>query len=94
VVELGYGDPTGLPAAARAAWAAARSGEVREAPAVFGDRAGAVVGHRCEVCRSPLLWTGVGVGLVVGAIAIVAASSASHPPPSVTITGGSFGGHP
>ena len=67
VVEIGYGDRAGLAAAARAAWEAARAGELRYPPSVLGDRGGRRDGKdRCKVCRSPWLWTGVGAAVVGG----------------------------
>ncbi len=93
VVEVGYGEPAGLAAAARSAWATARSGALGEGPSVFGDHPSPVAAHRCGACRSPLLWGGVVVGIAIGAIAIIAESSASHGPPQVVVDGTLFGHH-
>lgn len=93
VVELGYGERAGLPAAARAAWEAARAGELRYGPVVLGERAtgAAIVDTGCRLCRSPWLWTGVGAAVAVGvAIAVVAASS-DRPPPTIAVDPGVFG---
>jgi tetratricopeptide (TPR) repeat protein len=90
VVELGYGDRAGLGAAARAAWDAARTGELRYPPVVLGERGGRPGPDRCKLCRSPLLWTGVGAAVVAGiALAIVATSSAK-PAPVVGVDPGQF----
>jgi hypothetical protein len=88
VVELGYGDRAGLTAAARAAWDAVHAADLRYPPSVFADPRLAgerVVHHRCELCRNPWLWTGAGVAAVLGTIAIVAAVSGSHSPPTVLV---------
>ena len=94
IVELGYA-PGGLVAATRAAWAAVRTADVRYPPDVFADprRVGtAGVAHRCTACRSPWLWGGIGTAAVIGAIAIVAAVSASRPPPTVMVSPSGFTG--
>ena len=87
VVELGYGDRAGLAAAARAAWQAVHAAELRYPPSVLGDPrvAGERVVRRCEWCRSPWLWSGVGAAAVVGTIAVIAIVSASKPPPIVSV---------
>ncbi len=90
VVDLGFGDRSGLAAAARAAWQAVRLGELRYPPSVLGERGGKPPGPRCEVCRSPWLWTGVGAALVVGTIITIVATSSSQPPPIVGVDPGQF----
>jgi tetratricopeptide (TPR) repeat protein len=86
VVELGYGDRAGLPAAARAAWAAARAGELRYPPVVLADRGGGAGGpERCRVCRSPWLWTGVGAAIVAGVALTIAATAGGKPAPVVGV---------
>ena len=90
VVELGYGDRAGLAAAARAAWEAARGGELRYPPVVLGERGGRPGPDRCKLCRNPWLWTGVGVAVVAGvALAIVAATS-ERPAPVVGVDPSQF----
>ncbi len=89
VVELGYGDRSGLGAAARAAWEAARTGDLRYPPSVLGEREGKLHDGRCKVCRSPWLWTGVGAALVGSVVAIVALQG-SRPPPMLVVDGGDF----
>ena len=94
IVELGYGDRAALDAAARAAWHAVRAADLRYPPSVFADPrvAGERVVHRCEACRSPWLWGGIGAALVVGTIATIAIVSASHPPPTVLVDPGGLVG--
>jgi hypothetical protein len=91
VVELGYGDRAGLAAAARAAWEAARTGELRYPPVVLGDRGGRAGGaERCKLCRSPWLWTGVGVAVVAGVALAIAATSGAKPAPVVGVDPSQF----
>lgn len=91
IVEIGYGDRAGLAAAARAAWDAVRTGELREPPSALGERPGREPARRCEACRSPWLWTGVGVGLAIGAVVTtLAVTSGSRPAPSVGVDPGDF----
>jgi hypothetical protein len=87
IVEIGYGDPSGLAAAARAAWQAARAADLRYPPNVFGDPrvTGNRVEHRCELCRNPWVWGGIGAAVVVGTIAAIAIVTASRPPPIVSV---------
>ena len=89
VVEIGFVDG-GLAAAARAAWEAIRTGELRYKPSVLGERAGRRGPRRCEVCRSPWLWGGVGVALVAGTVITVIAASGSKPPPIVGVDPSQF----
>lgn len=91
VVELGYGERAGLAAAARAAWEAARTGELRYPPSVLGEPGGQLDDGRCTVCRSPGLWVGIGAVAVLGTIITVIAVSGSPPPPIVTVDGSAFG---
>lgn len=91
VVDVGYADPSGLAAAAREAWAAVRTGELRYAPTVLADRDDGVRDDdRCRVCRSPWLWGGVAAAVVVGAVVTVFAVSGSDPNPIVTVPGDAF----
>ncbi|HWO17412.1 MAG TPA: PEGA domain-containing protein [Kofleriaceae bacterium] len=90
VVELGYGDRTGLAAAARAAWDAARTGELRYPPVVLGERGGRTGPERCKLCRSPLLWTGVGAAVVAGIALVVVATSGAKPAPIVGVDPSQF----
>jgi hypothetical protein len=88
VVELGYDGRAGLAAASRAAWADVHSAELRYPPSVLADPRLAgerIVRHPCSICRNPWLWTGVGVGAVIGTIAIVAAVSAAHSAPILLV---------
>lgn len=89
VVEIGFADG-GLAAAARAAWEAVRTGELRYKPSVLGERAGRSGPKRCEVCRSPWLWGGVGMALVAGTVLTVIAASGSRPPPIVGVDPSQF----
>ena len=92
IVELGYATQSGLPAAARDAWAAVRTADLRYPPSLFGDAriTGTPVAHHCAVCRSPWFWGGVGVAAVVATVAIIAVATSSKPPPVVGVNPGSF----
>jgi hypothetical protein len=86
VVDLGFSDASGLAAAARAAWQAARAGELRYPPSVLGERGGVIAnGGGCRLCRNPWVWGGVGAALVVGTILTIVAVSGSSEPPIVAI---------
>lgn len=85
VVEIGYADRAGLPAAARSAWQAVLVGDLRYPPTVLGDEGGRVADDRCGWCKSPLVWTGVGLVVVTGVALTLYALSASQPPPVVTV---------
>jgi hypothetical protein len=84
VVDIGFEDG-GLAAAARSAWDAIRTGELRYRPSVLGERGGRDKPKRCELCRSPWLWSGVGAAVVLGTIITVVAASSSRPPPIVGV---------
>ena len=90
VVDLGYGDRSGLAAAARAAWDAAKSGDLRYPPSVLSERDGPTHDGRCKVCRSPWLWTGVGAAVVIGTVITVFALQGDQPPPIVGVDGMGF----
>ncbi|HEY1553918.1 MAG TPA: PEGA domain-containing protein [Kofleriaceae bacterium] len=93
VVELGYGDRAGLPAAARSAWQAVRAADLRYPPSVLGNSRVAgerVAAQHCTWCRSPWLWGGVGVAVIAGTIATIAIVSASKPAPIVSTNPGGF----
>lgn len=90
VVELGYGDKTGLAAAARAAWDAARTGDLRYPPTVLVEREGKAIAGGCRWCRNPWVWTGVGAALVAGTVITVVVLSGSRPPPVVGVDGTDF----
>jgi hypothetical protein len=87
VIEIGYADRTGIAAAAREAWQSARTADLRYPPSVFGDprATGKRDDGRCKLCRSPILWGGVGVVAVVATVAIIAIVSSSRPPPVVGV---------
>jgi hypothetical protein len=85
VVELGYGDRAGLPAAARAAGGAARAGELRYPPGVLGERGGPGGPERGKLCRSPRGWTGVGAAVVAGVARASIAASSDRPAPIVGV---------
>ncbi|MDB4960050.1 MAG: hypothetical protein JWP01_49 [Myxococcales bacterium] len=91
VVDVGYGDRSGLAAAARTAWDAARSGDLRYPPSVLGERDGQTDDGRCKACRNPWLWTGVGAAVVAATVITIAVVSGSQPPPIVGVDGGAFG---
>jgi hypothetical protein len=92
VIEIGYAERAGIGAAAREAWQAARAADLRYPPSVFGDpRATGKRGDdRCKLCRSPLLWGGIGVAAVAATIAVIAIVSSSRPPPVVGVDPGTF----
>ena len=87
VVEIGYGDRSGLVAAARQAWDAARTGELRYPPTVLGDRGGTKDDGRCKLCRNPGVWVGVGAAVVLGTVITIIAVSGSKPAPIVDVNG-------
>lgn len=88
VVEVEYGDRSGLAVAANAVWQDVRTRELSGAPALYAD-ARIVPSRReaprCRICRNPYVLAGAGVALVAGAVAIAAAVTASRPPPILTI---------
>jgi hypothetical protein len=89
VVEVGFTDPASLGQAARSAWQAVQTGELRYPPSVFGDRVAPP--HRwCEACRNPYVLGGVGAAIVVGTIVIIAVTQASRPSPTIGIDPGQF----
>ncbi len=90
VVEIGYGDRTGLAAAARSAWDAARAGELRYPPTVLGELGGRRDDGRCKLCRKPGLWVGVGAAVLLGTVITLIAVSNSKPPPVVNVDGSQF----
>jgi hypothetical protein len=87
VVEIGYGDRSGLDAAARQAWDAARTGELRYPPTVLGDRGGSKDDGKCKLCRNPGVWVGVGAAVVLGTVITIIAVSGSKPAPVVSVDG-------
>jgi hypothetical protein len=92
VVEIGYAQG-GLAEAAREAWRDVHTADLRYPPSVFADPrvvAPPPPPHRCEWCRSPYLWGGVGAVAVIGTIAIIAVATSSRPPPVVGVTPGSY----
>lgn len=92
VVELGYGERSGLIAAARAAWQSVRAGDLRYPPSVSGDARATArpIAHHCELCRNPWVLAGVGTALVIGTIAVIAVATSAKPPPTVTVDPGQF----
>jgi hypothetical protein len=92
VVEISYADRSGIAAAARSAWQELRTADLRYAPTLFGDPrlTGQIVEHRCKLCRSPIVWAGVGVVAVAATIAIIAVATSSKPPPILGVDSGQF----
>lgn len=92
IVELGYADASGLPSATREAWEATRQADLRYPPSVLGDArtSGGPVDDRCKLCRSPILWGGIGAAALIGTIAIIAVVSSSRPPPIVGVDPSQF----
>jgi PEGA domain len=90
VVDIGYGDRAGLAAAARQAWEAARTGELRYPPSVLAERGGIKDAGGCKLCKSPGLWVGVGAAVVLGSVITYIALSSDKPPPRLTVDGRDF----
>ena len=90
VVEVGFGDRAGLTSAAREAWQATQAGTLRYPPSVIGDSKQRPPPPGCRLCRSPLVWTGVGA-VVLGAVIAIVVTSGAKPPPVVTVDGHDFG---
>ncbi|HEU4730185.1 MAG TPA: PEGA domain-containing protein, partial [Kofleriaceae bacterium] len=90
VVEIGFADRSGLAGAAREAWQAAQGGTLRYAPSVIGAIKPAPPPAGCRLCRSPVVWTGVGA-VVLGAVIAIVVTSGSKPAPVITIDGHDFG---
>ena len=90
VVEVGYGDRAGLTAAAREAWRAAQGGTLRYPPSVIGAIKPLPPPPGCQLCKSPLVWGGVGA-VVLGAVIAIVVSSGAKPAPIVNIDGHQFG---
>jgi PEGA domain len=91
VVEIGYADASGVFAAARSAWSSLRTAELRYPPSVFGDPRviePRVVVHRCDVCRNPYVWGGLGALIVAGAITAIVIATESKPNPIVEVGSG------
>jgi hypothetical protein len=88
--EIGFGDRAGLAAAAREAWRTVQSGALRDPPRVLGDVEQRRAPSGCQLCRNPLVWTGVGAA-VLTTVVIIAATSGSRPPPVLTVHGSDFG---
>jgi hypothetical protein len=90
VVEIGFGDRAGLTSAAREAWRATQGSALRDPPSVLGASKPSPVSPGCTLCKSALVWGGVGAVVLGAAIAIVITSS-SRPAPIVTVDGHQFG---
>jgi hypothetical protein len=92
VIEIGYTERSGIGSAARDAWLSVRSADLRYPPSVLGDprASGPRDDGTCKLCRSPMLWGGVGVAAVVATVAIIAIVSSSRPPPVVHVDGNKF----
>ncbi len=91
VVEIGYADASGVFAAARSAWSSLRTAELRYPPSVFGDPRviePRVVVHRCDICRNPYVWGGLGAAIVAGAITAIVIATESKPNPIVEVGSG------
>jgi hypothetical protein len=92
VIEIGYADRSGIAAAAREAWQAARAADLRYPPSVLADprATGTRRDDRCKLCRSPILWGSVGAAAVIATVAVIAIVSSSRPPPVVGVDPGKF----
>jgi hypothetical protein len=89
-IEVGFAERAGLAAAAREAWHAVQTATLRYPPRVLGEISQPVPSGECRLCRSPVLWTGVGA-VVLGTVIAIVVSAASKPPPIVTVDGRDFG---
>jgi len=89
-VEVGYGDHAGLAAAARVAWQAVQGGALGESPGVIGHNQERPAPSGCRLCRSPLVWSGIGA-VVIGAVVAIVVTSGAKPPPIVLVDGHDFG---
>jgi hypothetical protein len=91
-VEVGYTEDAGLPAAARETWQATRNADLRYPPSVLAAASTTTgpAGDRCKLCRSPILWGGVGAAALIGTIVVIAIVSGSQPPPAVGIDPSQF----
>jgi len=88
IVELEYGDRSGLPIAAKAVWQDVRTRELRVRPTLFADLRFAEKQRdapACRLCRNPYVLVGAGIALVAGVVAIAVVATASRPPPVLTI---------
>ena len=85
VVEVGFADAAGLPAAVKSAWASVRAGEPRGPAVVLRAGGDDVVEHRCKLCRNPYVIGGTAAAVVLGAIAIFAATSGGKPSPDLHV---------
>ncbi len=87
VIEIGYAEQSGIAAAAREAWQAARTANLRYPPSLLGDPrvTGTPIDVGCKLCRSPVLWGSVGAAAVIATIAVIAIVSSSRPPPVVGV---------
>jgi hypothetical protein len=90
MIEIGYGDRAGLAAAAREAWRAVAAGALGAPPTVIGVRVLRAPPSRCQLCRNPVVWTGVGA-IVVGAVVAIVVAAGARPAPVVTVDGHDFG---
>jgi hypothetical protein len=90
VVEVGFGDRAGLAPAAREAVLATQAGVLRDPPSVIGAIERRASPPGCRLCRSPLVWSGVGAA-VLGAVIAIVVTSGAKPPPVVTVDGHDFG---
>lgn len=92
VIEIGYAERSGLPAAAREAWQTARAADLRYPPSVLADSRLSAPRRddRCRLCRSPIVWGSVGAAAVIATVAVIAIVSSSQPPPIVSVDDGRF----
>lgn len=93
IVEIAYGNRSGLATTARELWQDLRGQTLRLPPSLFGDsrlRRARRPRERCAVCRNPYVGAGVGATLVAGAIAIALVATASHPPPILSVDPAAF----
>jgi hypothetical protein len=86
VVEVGFGDRAGIAAAVREAWQAVQGGTLRYPPSVIGAIKPQPPPRGCRLCRSPLVWTGVGA-VVLGTVIAIIVTSGAKPVPTLIVNG-------
>jgi len=88
-VEVALADTANVAQAARSAWQLAQTGELRDAPTSFGERAGRE--HRwCELCRNPYVIGGVTAAVLASVITLAIVATRQAPPPTLVLDPGGY----